>query len=558
MTVPWFISHFIRENFDHLQREYSGQTVTFHFTDWDPRTHLLKNPTELNISIEQVFNDFSPDFFSNFANQYFKYYFPTDDEYFLFQEDLPLLIPMLNQGDFFNKSKNKSGYFISVLDTYPLPEIDSLLSSRIKVLSQSRKVFDSLINCLSARGPAQLLVLIHKYTSDVPINNIISGFQHNFDFLSPYNSDFFDFLIPKNTTDQLRKYNHDLFLKKALYYYPEVKLILKNVLYDPNVDLIHFYHGHILDAIEEDLPIALKDKIVQTIEIIEKGELPPGYHEFVKVPSYLEGLKTLKTKFIDPKPAVDSYFDYLMHLPSISDQVRDISVRYTDDSYILPITQFFKETLPDQSISFKERRILISFLLKNDFKNLSKLENIIKKLAQQEIEFYPSILNKLNLSTSELEQLLVHPAYDLRRFAGLKLGIEVKDMAKYLDQFMLAENFIPIIMYQNTPYFVSYPYKDLRIFEEMKSFPDNRFTIITPKKKVIELSKVEFSHLMDYDSHSSYKFKTIIENKPELELKFYLLIDEEKFGLSVAEILDIPNHYFNPFKTSNKPEEGGT
>ena len=73
MLLPWYISHYIRENFTQLFLQYKGKTVIFHTDDYNPTTYLLKNPNSLKIEITSYYQGFNQeDIFSPNTNAYYK------------------------------------------------------------------------------------------------------------------------------------------------------------------------------------------------------------------------------------------------------------------------------------------------------------------------------------------------------------------------------------------------------------------------------------------------------------------------------------------------------
>ena len=52
-------SHFIKGNFNDLQKNYAGKTVTFHIDDYNTRKYRLRNPFDLKISVLKAEDVFS-------------------------------------------------------------------------------------------------------------------------------------------------------------------------------------------------------------------------------------------------------------------------------------------------------------------------------------------------------------------------------------------------------------------------------------------------------------------------------------------------------------------
>ena len=259
-------------------------------------------------------------------------------------------------------------------------------------------------------------------------------------------------------------------------------------------------------AIENDLPQSLKDKVLLTLNTLEKidvSKLPSNEIKKltnildVRIEKYRQELRKVKIEFIDPRPTIKGYREFLFSNESLEKKMKDIVTRFTEEEFLNPITDFFKAILSDNSLNYKQKDLIYNFLYQYDFKNMKELESIIKDQMRSDINFNAQILKKIHFSNEELFNFLDHPSVDIQIFITRSLRVkddELKDIFSSIMKFL--RKIDPIILVKGIPYHMGRIGSDFRLLDKIVNFDRNRIIQINENKSIIKVTKDEFMQLM--------------------------------------------------------------
>ncbi|OLS22291.1 MAG: hypothetical protein HeimC3_31680 [Candidatus Heimdallarchaeota archaeon LC_3] len=515
LFFPWFTSHFLRTNYSELQKDFGGQTVTLNIQGYDRGKDLSKERVDAKISIQSSVDGFHLDIRNTNI-----YYFPTNDELMKFNENVGQAIKDLVNADMIYGFRNsKYSYFLSVLDTLPNPEIDRVLEQYID--NDLEKIFRYLLS----RGSNKIFALLEENRDTNIFNNLTSDLNGVFDFYSPINQEFIDFLLEVFFETDNNNIGH--FLQKTILYYPDLKESVKNILYNPEINLLDFYYGFLFNAIEDDLPDTLKDEVLKNIAIFEKEDLSQITNQRVKGYKnlYLEDFKTIQRKFLRKQPTAIEFLAHLHSFSSIEEQMKEIELQLRDKDYLEPITQFFKDILSNDTSSNIQKSVIYNFLSSRNFSNLDELQPVLKEQMNKDIHFpFMSLFEKLDLSKNELQIILNHPSIMARASAGRKLKMESKEMEKHLREYFDYGVLKLLYILEKIPFSMGHLLWDLRNLERINKLERSRFKEITPERKVIKLTFEEVKRLA---ISTLYHYQENVKEKNrENETEYFLLVEK--------------------------------
>ena len=560
MSYYWYVTHFIRKNYFSLHKQYSAKSVVFLFKDYDDLKNIqITDQNEITATVHSVENGLFENVTDYDPYTHRRIYFPLESEY---NDLLQNYRKKTNDLTFENPNIfdfNLDIYFERNIEIFPYPEIDIAIIERIdeyiskkeKIISnfQSRKkeqsqlrteskellanfntnsydvqekleyfkerirsfeepdlnnlILTSLLSKLFLRGSDRVLDYLRRNPFSI-FPNIGNDLGTHFDYKEKISKEFMNFIIYLYTEKKVSTL--DTFIERMVFYNPDRRKDIKKILYDEKINLLQLYYGCMFCAIENDLPQSLKDKVLLTLNTLEKidvSKLPSNEIKKltnildVRIEKYRQELRKVKIEFIDPRPTIKGYREFLFSNESLEKKMKDIVTRFTEEEFLNPITDFFKAILSDNSLNYKQKDLIYNFLYQYDFKNMKELESIIKDQMRSDINFNAQILKKIHFSNEELFNFLDHPSVDIQIYITRSLGVkddELEDIFSSIMKFL--KKIDPIILVKGIPYHMGRIGSDFRLLDKIVNFDRNRIIQINENKSIIKVTKDEFMQLM--------------------------------------------------------------